>query len=71
MAIILLNIRRLADIGVCLLLSKLESEEDAVEDVGDRMIQPGQASVSDGETGYENKPLGRPVSTRFLHRKCG
>lgn len=71
MAITLLNIRRLSDIGVYLLLSTSESEEDAAEDVGDRMIRPCQASVSDGETGYENRPPGRPVSTRFLHRKCG
>lgn len=71
MAITLLNIKRLADIAACLLLSILESEEDASEDVGDWMIRPYQASVSDGETGYENRPPGRPVSTRFLHRKCG
>lgn len=71
MTITLLNIRRLSDIGVYLLLSTSESEEDAAEDVGDRMIRPGQASVSDGETGYENRPPGRPVSTRFHHRKCG
>ncbi len=35
MAIILLNISRLADIGESMLLSTLESEEDASEDVGD------------------------------------
>ncbi len=56
MAIILLNIRCLAIIRVRLLLSTMESEEDASEDVGDRMILPAQASVSDGETGYENRP---------------
>lgn len=51
-----LNIRCLAIIRVRLLLSTMESEEDASEDVGDRMILPAQASVSDGETGYENRP---------------
>lgn len=71
MTIILLNIRSLADIGVRLLLSTMECEEDSAEDVGDRMIRSGQASVADGETGYENRPPGRPVSTHFLHRKCG
>ena len=42
------------------------------------MIQPGQASVLDGETGYENRPPGRPVPTRFLRseerrvgKECG
>ena len=39
MAIILLNIRRLADIRVSLLLSSLESEEDTFEDV--EMVKPG------------------------------
>ena len=71
MAIIELNIRCLGNIEVCLLLSTMECEEDAAEDVGDRMIRSGQASVADGEIGYENRPPGRPVSTHFLHRKCG
>ena len=66
-----LNIRCLATIRVQLLLSTMESEEDASEDVGDLLIRLGQASVLDSETGYENRPPGRPVSTRFLHRKCG
>ena len=66
-----LNIRYLATIRVQLLLSTMESEEDASEDVGDLLIRLGQASVLDSETGYENRPPGRPVSTRFLHRKCG
>jgi len=35
MAIMLLNIRCLTNIGACLLLSTMESEEDATEDVGD------------------------------------
>ena len=66
-----LNIRRLAIIRVRLLLSTMESEEDASEDVGDLLIRLGQASVLDSETGYENRPPGRSVLTRFLHRKCG
>ena len=28
-------------------------------------------TVLDGETGYQNRPPGRSVLTRFLHRKCG
>ena len=71
MITIVLNIRYLITIWIGLLLSTMESEEDAAEDVGDRMIRSGQASVADGETGYENRPPGRPVSTHFLHRKCG
>ncbi len=66
-----LNIRCLATIRVQLLLSTMESEEDASEDVGDLLIRLGQASVLDSETGYENRPPGRPVFTLFLHRKCG
>ena len=66
-----LNIRCLATIRVQLLLSTMESEEDASEDVGDRLIRLGQASVLDSETVYENRPPGRPVSTRLPHRKCG
>ena len=62
-----LNIRCLAIIRVRLLLSTVESEEDASEDVGHWMIQPGQASVLDGETGYENRPPGRPVFTLFYY----
>ena len=66
-----LNIRCLATIRVQLLLSTMESEEDASENVGDLLIRLGQASVLDSETGYENRPPGRPVSTRFLHREYG
>ncbi len=47
MAIMLLNIRCLTNIGACLLLSTMESE-DATEDVGDWMIRPGQVSVYEG-----------------------
>lgn len=71
MAMMALNISYLADIGERLLLSTMESEEDASEDVGDRLIRLGQASVLDSETGYENRPPGRSVLTRFPHRKCG
>lgn len=35
MAITLLNIKRLVNIGVCLSLSTMESVEDVAEDVGD------------------------------------
>lgn len=54
-----------------LLLSALESKEDASEDVGDRMIQRVLTSVSIAGIIAENRPPGRPVSTRFLHRKYG